>query len=123
MSEGHERSVRARVAIGAAAAALATAIGASGAVGAGGDLARAGECPGTFEVLHNDSIGKLKIPHGNYTISVKRISCGSAEDNFKKFLQDPDNNLPNDWRVLVKRKKFVNRSENVAFLIDRAPKS
>jgi hypothetical protein len=55
-----------------------------------------------------------------YAISVKRMSCESAVEAFKAFLQLPEGNLPDRWRLLAKRKKFVNRNTNVAFLIKRA---
>ncbi len=111
---------RTRAILGSAVVALAisattssTALGASSAE-------RATACPGTFQVLHDDRIGKLSIPKGPYVISVKRMTCQDAADDFKRFLQIPEGNLPDNWRLLAQRKKFINRTQNVAFLIKRA---
>ena len=90
--------------------------GATGA-GASADLERATACPGEFNVLHNDRIGKLVLPKGPYTISVKRMTCTDASSNFARFLQRPSGNLPDGWRVFAKRGKFVNRAQNKAFLV------
>jgi hypothetical protein len=91
--------------------------GATGA-GASGDLAaRAPACPGEFNVLHNDRIGKLVLPKGPYTISVKRMPCTDASSNLARFLQRPGGDLPDGWRVFAKRGKFVNRAQDKAFLV------
>jgi hypothetical protein len=99
---------------GAMAAGLLT--GAAGA-GAAPDLNRATDCPGEFNVLHNDRIGKLVLPKGPYTISVKRMVCTDASSNFARFLQRPAGNLPDGWRLFAKRGKFVNRAQGKAFLV------
>jgi hypothetical protein len=99
---------------GAIAAGLLT--GATGA-GASGAADRAPACPGEFNVLHNDSIGKLKLPAGPYTISVKRMPCLDASSNFTRFLQRPNGDLPDGWRVFARRGKFVQRTQNKAFLV------
>jgi hypothetical protein len=101
---------------GAMAAGLLT--GAAGA-GAATDLSRATDCPGDFSVLHNDRIGKLVLPKGPYTISVKRMTCTDASSNFARFLQRPAGDLPDGWRLFAKRGKFVNRAQNKAFLVRR----
>lgn len=75
------------------------------------------DCPGTFQVLNNDRIGKLTLPKGPYVISVKRMACSAASNSFKNFLQRPDGNLGQGWRLFAKRAKFVNRGENIAFLV------
>jgi hypothetical protein len=84
--------------------------------GASGDLARAPACSGEFNVLHNDRIGKLVLPQGPYTISVKRMPCTDASSNLARFLQRPGGDLPDGWRVFAKRGKFVNRAQDKAFL-------
>src|SRR5215217_5158186 len=83
----------------------------AGATGAGASVTaeRAPACPGEFNVLHNDRIGKLVLPKGPYTISVKRMPCTDASSNFSRFLQRPSGKLPDGWRVFAKRGKFVNR--------------
>ncbi len=87
--------------------------------GASADLSRSPACPGEFNVQHNDRIGKLVLPQGPYTISVKRMVCTDASSNFARFLQRPDGDLPDGWRVFAKRGKFVNRAQNKAFLVAR----
>ena len=61
-----------------AVAGVIAVAGLAGASSAGAATA----CPGQFNVLHNDSIGKLKLPQGPYTISVKRMTCVDASSNF-----------------------------------------
>jgi hypothetical protein len=59
-------------------------------------------CPATFAVLHDDRIGALSLPQGNYTITVAdptRLSCAAASDRFRQFLQDFDGVLPSPWRL------------------------
>lgn len=74
-------------------------------------------CPGEFRVLHNDSIGKLKLPAGPYTISVKRMNCTDASSNFARFLQRPNGDLPDGWRLFARRGKFVQRAQGKAFRV------
>ena len=115
-----ERTRTRRVIVATAAAAVALSGATATQASAAGSAERAMACPGTFQVLHNDKIGKLSIPAGNYVISVKRMTCENATGQFKRFLQLPEGNLPDNWRLLAKRKKFVNRTQNVAFLIKPA---
>ena len=77
------------------------------------------KCPGTFMVQHNDKIGKLKLPAGSYQISVKQMSCQRASSLFAKFLQRPDGNLPNGWRLNVNRQKFSNPKRNISFRVNK----
>ena len=38
-------------------------------------------CPATFHVLHDDAIGKLALPKGQYDVSVRGgLSCAAASD-------------------------------------------
>ncbi len=99
----------------AGAIAFGALAGASGAGAASAE--RAPACPGEFNVLHNDRIGKLILPKGPYTISVKRMPCLDASSNLTRFLQRPNGDLPDGWRVFAKRGKFVNRAQNKAFLV------
>ena len=78
-------------------------------------------CP-TFQVLHNDRIGKLRLRAGNYTIRVgnqRRLSCQSASDLFRQFLEDYDGTLPDGWRVQARRSRFLQRSSGDAFTVTR----
>lgn len=90
--------------------------------------ARAAEavCPNTFHVLHNDHIGKLKLPEGHYTITTlkeQRLSCEAAADKFARFLQDFDGNLPGKWRVKVAAKEFVRGKSGVGFRVAKGSRS
>ncbi|MFN8160905.1 MAG: hypothetical protein U0R52_07675 [Solirubrobacterales bacterium] len=66
-------------------------------------------CPGTFQVLHNDHIGKLQLPKGRYWIILLQrngLSCSRASQLFTKFLADPSGKLPAPWRVYPPTAKF-----------------
>ena len=77
-------------------------------------------CPGSFQVLHNDTIGTLSFPKGGYRIVIPKgviIPCGQAFKLFRQFLNRPAGNLPKNWRLKptialfykpgnAKRKKF-----------------
>jgi hypothetical protein len=59
-------------------------------------------CPSTFAVLHDDRIGQLELPAGNYAITVvdpARLSCAHAADLFRQFLEDFDGRLPRPWTL------------------------
>jgi len=78
-------------------------------------------CP-TFQVLHNDRIGKLRLRAGDYTIRIgnqRRLSCESASDLFRQFLEDYDGTLPDGWRVQARRSRFIQRSSGDAFTVTR----
>jgi hypothetical protein len=108
--------VQTRRALIAAFAVLATAV----ALFAAADRADAAtKCPATFRVLHNDHIGKLNLPAGNYVITTKnenKISCQRASDLFTKFLQDYDGKLPNGWKVLVNKSGFRKTAQKAFFV-------
>lgn len=95
---------------------LAGALTAAALAGASSASA-ATACPGEFNVLHNDRIGKLVLPQGPYTISVKRMTCTDASSNFARFLQRPNGDLPDGWRLFARRGKFVQRAQSKAFLV------
>lgn len=66
-------------------------------------------CP-TFRVLHNDRIGKLNLPAGNYNVTVLNsatLSCASASKLFAEFLQDYDGKLRSPWVVNVAASSFT----------------
>jgi hypothetical protein len=84
------------------------------------DAARV-QCPGTFRVLHDDSIGRLKLPRGSYRITILasgRPSCAQASRLFTRFLDDFDGVLPSPWRVGVANSTFV-RAPGVGFHVRR----
>ena len=85
----------------AAAFALATASRA--------DAANA-RCGASFSVLHNDRIGALKLPAGQYDITLiqpDRITCARASHLFSRFLQDFNGVLPDGWRLNVAKARFT----------------
>jgi len=92
-----------------------------GGGGGGGQHPATGKaCPSLFHVLHNDHIGKLKLPAGEYRItllSVGRISCGRAARSFAQFLQDFDGRLPRPWTIDVETGSFLRGSRNVGFRV------
>jgi len=102
---------------------LSLAVAAAIAVGgfaSASSAAAATACPGEFNVLHNDRIGKLVLPKGPYTISVKRMTCTDASSNFARFLQRPAGDLPDGWKLFARRGKFVQRTQSKAFLVKPA---
>ena len=101
-------------------------IGGTGAGGGGGDRHPGkGEkiCPGTFQVQHNDHIGRLNLPKGPYTITVihkTRISCGKATKLFAKFLDLPQGNLPSRWKLDVQSATFTKKGAHKGFRVKQA---
>ena len=95
-------------------AALLVALTAPGA-------ASAASCNGTFQVLHNDSIGALKLPAGPYKITTAGgLGCTSAATLFAGFLQDFDGNLTPPWRVIAAQSRFVRGSGPTGFTVKRS---
>ncbi len=57
-------------------------------------------CPGTFRVLHNDSIGKLRLRNGRYRDHAGRAAGSPARAPsalFRSFLNDFEGTLPRPW--------------------------
>jgi hypothetical protein len=79
---------------------LLVVLGAIGLAAPGGAAAAETKCPFTFRVEHNDRIGSLQLPAGNYNIFVlnqAKLSCSQATDLFRQFLEDWDGRLPRPW--------------------------
>jgi hypothetical protein len=98
------------------------------AVAAMSGTARAAEvtCPNTFHVLHDDHIGKLKLPEGHYTITVlddQLLSCEKAATKFAQFLQDYDGNLPGKWKLRVGKKEFLRGNSGAGFRVAKGSHS
>jgi len=94
--------------------------GGGGGGGGGGHHPSGAACPGTFRVLHDDSIGDFLVPKGNYRItllSVGRITCSRASAYFAHFLQDFDGVLPAPWVLDEETGSFRRGSRNVGFRI------
>jgi hypothetical protein len=58
-------------------------------------------CPGTFSVLHNDRIGSVPFPKGQYVIKIQRgLTCSTASRTFALFLDQPSGvNAP--WSLSI----------------------
>jgi hypothetical protein len=101
-------------------------ISGTGGGGGGGDRHPGrGEkiCPGTFQVQHDDHIGRLKLPKGPYTITVihkHRISCGKASKLFAKFLALPQGNLPSTWKLELQSATFKKKGAHKGFRVKQA---
>lgn len=94
--------------------------GGGGGGGGGQHPATGTFCAALFHVLHNDHIGKLKLPAGEYRItllSVGRISCARAARYFTQFLQDFDGRLPRPWTLDVETGSFMRGGRNVGFRV------
>jgi hypothetical protein len=83
--------------------------------GSHGDLA----CPATFEVLHDDRVGRLRIPAGDYAITLLggNITCATASRLFARFLRRPSGRLPRRWVVLPQTAEFLRLSSHHGFRI------
>jgi hypothetical protein len=74
----------------------------------------AATCPGTFNVLHNDSVGALYLPAGPYVITVlnaSTLSCSDASELFREFLEDYNGRLAGGWRVDPSTATFTRRGQ------------
>jgi hypothetical protein len=80
-------------------------------------------CRDKFQVLHNDRIGRLKLPAGEYWITrLSKFSPNCAKDAklFARFLQAPGGDLPDRWRVRVQSASFVKRGTERGFRVKPA---
>jgi hypothetical protein len=77
-------------------------------------------CPATFHVLHDDSIGKLKLKAGQYQVTVRGgLSCAASTDWFARFLEDWDGVLPRPWRMNVRAASFTRGRSGAGFSVVR----
>jgi hypothetical protein len=93
------------------------------AIPASGKAATA-TCPATFRVLHNDQIGKLELPKGDYRITLlddQLLGCQRASKLFAQFLQDYDGRLGGGWRVSARTATF-SKPNGAGFSVKRLPK-
>lgn len=68
-------------------------------------------CPGSFRVLHDDRVGKLRLPAGPYRITLLGgVSCSRASALFRHFLDDFAGTLPAPWRVNAQTGTFTRGS-------------
>ncbi len=82
-------------------------------------------CPGTFRVLHNDRIGALRLPKGQYTItrlsSIAGPSCAQASRLFTNFLDnDYAGILPRPWGLDPQTGTFRRGAGNYGFRVKPA---
>ncbi len=84
---------------------------------------RFARCPGTFQVQHNDRIGRLVLPRGQYYIAVgttRPLSCKAAAGYFRQFLNYPDGRLPAPWNVNPAKARFRAGPGGVVFRVQQA---
>ena len=88
----------------------------------GGGTHGTATCPGTFQVVHNDRVGRLNLPAGRYTITTLggRLSCRASSRLFSRFLQDPDGRLSGGWVVLPASGEFVRGTSHYGFRVKPA---
>jgi hypothetical protein len=80
------------------------------APGTAGAQAAPAACPATFEVLHDDTVGALYLPKGNYTVTLldpAALTCAQASDLFRQFLEDYDGRLQRPWVVNAQTASFT----------------
>ena len=74
------------------------------------DLARGRQCPGTFQVDHDDRIGTLRLPAGPYRMTIAasgRPGCRAGARLLARFLDRPDGRLPGAWTVDARTGTFA----------------
>jgi hypothetical protein len=87
--------------------------------GGGGTHPAGDRCPGTFQVLHDDSIGRLQLPAGRYRITQGasgRPSCSLASRYLARFLRAGD--VSPGWRLDTATATFSSSSSG-SFRIKR----
>jgi hypothetical protein len=82
---------------------------------AGGGAQAATRCPASFTVLHDDSVGNVKIPAGAYDLRTTRLSCVNAAALLSRFLDDFDGRLPGGWVTARTGRGFTNGSTGSSF--------
>jgi hypothetical protein len=89
--------------------------------GGGGTHPTGNRCPGTFRVLNNDRIGRLRLPRGRYRITLvgSGVSCARASSLFTDFLQAFDGVLPRPWRMNVQTATFTRGAGGPGFRVKR----
>ena len=85
----------------------------------GGRQPRRPPLPGTFEVEDDDRVGNLRIPAGEYQITLLggNLTCATAERYFGIFLDRPTGRLPRKWTVLPMLAEFFKQSSHHGFRI------
>ena len=68
----------------------------------GGTAPAGGQCPGSFQVEHDDRIGALRLPAGPYRMTIAasgRPTCAKGARLLARFLDRPDGKLPRAWTL------------------------
>jgi hypothetical protein len=81
------------------------------------------QCPGSFRVLHDDRVGRLRIPAGSYEIFLLQrsgLSCPQASRLLTRFLASPSGRLPAPWIVQPQTASFRRGPGGSGFRIDPA---
>jgi hypothetical protein len=81
--------------------------------------AAATRCRASFHVQHDDHIGRMSLPAGQYTLRVVGIRCASAARLFAEFLQDYDGHLRYPWRAAPRTRTFIRGNGPVTFSVRR----
>jgi hypothetical protein len=76
-------------------------------------------CRGTFRVLNNDRIGRLRLRRGRYRITVlpDGPSCARASSLFTDFLEIFTGDLPRPWRLNVRTATFTRGNADTGFRV------
>jgi hypothetical protein len=79
-------------------------------------------CRGTFRVLNNDRIGRLRLPRGRYRITLvgRGVTCSQASSRFTDFLDAFDGVLPRPWRLNVRTATFTRGADGPGFRVKPA---
>ncbi len=81
-------------------------------------------CTATFRVQNNDRIGSLRLPRGNYLITLlpgAGLTCPIASDLFAAFLRHPDGKLPRPWRLNAQTATFTRGAgSDIGFQVEPA---
>jgi hypothetical protein len=64
-------------------------------------------CPGTFVVEHDDRIGSLAFPAGNYQFTSLQGSCATNMRAFSRLLARGDNRLTSPWTLATQTGTFA----------------
>jgi hypothetical protein len=77
------------------AVALSVAVMVAAASMAAASADASASCKGiSFTVLHNDHTGGVTLPHGQYNITSPNLSCSTASNYFKTFLDKYNGRIP-----------------------------
>jgi hypothetical protein len=73
----------------------------------GGGKTQGSQCPGTFQVLHDDQINSLKVPAGNYSVyAIGNLSCRQVMNDFRLDLRN--NAIPaKNWTLNTQTATFL----------------